>query len=428
MDNTLIIFLTLVFSAFFSGMEIAFVSANKLRVELDKKQGRITARIISKFLKSPGRFIGTMLVGNNIALVIYGTVMAAILEPYIRRYIPQHYISDLLVLTIQTLLSTLLILVTAEFLPKALFRIHPNHILNFLAIPVFIIYWILYPVVILIIGLSEIVLGKIFNMEFSEDKPVFGRIDLDHYIRDVAARAHQESEVKEEIRIFQNALDFTRVKVRECMVPRTEMVAVEVTRSVETLRQKFSETKLSRIFIYRGTIDNIIGFTHIFELFKNPETIESILLPVSVVPETMPANELLTLFTQQHKSIAVVVDEFGGTSGIATMEDVMEEILGEIDDEHDVDEKIEKQINANEFIFSGRHEVDDLNGKYHLNIPESPEYETLAGFIFHHHENIPEINEEIIIPPFRITALKVTDTRIEQVKLVVESTPENGEL
>src|ERR1035437_2689918 len=332
------ILITIAFCAFFSGLEIAFLSANKLKIELDNKQGKLPAKIISRFTKSPSKFIAALLVGNNISLVIYGLTMAKLLASPIRHVLPDDFNSEISVLLIQTFLSTLLILFTAEYLPKAIFSLNPNGILNFLAIPVLVIYYILSPIVWVIIGLSNIVLIRIFRVNYTDTKPAFGKIDLDHYIRDISSHGSKESEINNEIQIFQNALDFTKVKVRECMIPRPEIVALDINEPVEVLKNKFIETGLSKILIFRDSIDNIIGYIHSYEMFKHPKDIQSILLPIHIVPESMSANELLSIFTKQHKSVTLVVDEYGGTSGMVTLEDVMEEIFGEIRDEHDTDD------------------------------------------------------------------------------------------
>jgi CBS domain containing-hemolysin-like protein len=414
-----IILMTLVACAFSSGMEIAFVSANKLRIELDKKQGKLSALIVSRFVKSPSRFIGTMLIANNIALVIYSMVFSEDILPrqLILDYLPHGLRSELAILIVQTFIPTLIILIAAEFIPKTLFRINPNSTLNILAIPALAVYYLLFPLVILVISLSRFLLNRVFKIEFAEERPVFARIDLDLYLRDLSTKNSQVEEMDTEIRIFRNALDFNEVKVRECMVPRKELVAISVDESIAELQKMFIETKLSKILIYRDSIDNIIGFTHSSEIFKKPKDILSILLPISIVPEVMPANELLTLFTNHHRSIALVVDEFGGTSGMVTMEDVIEEIFGEIQDEHDDPENTEKQLASGEYIFSGRLEIDYLNKKYEFNLPEDEAFETLAGFIVHHHENIPEPGEEIFLPPYVFKIIQVKDNRIEQVKM-----------
>ena len=419
MSDWYIIFITLIFSAFASGCEIAFISSNKLRIELDRSQGSFAAKIIWNFVKSPSRFIAAMLIANNIALVIYGIIMAEhILTPeFLSQHLPNQLHGKGTLLIIQTFLSTMIILVAAEFLPKVIFRINPNATLKFLVIPLRLLYLFIYPVVWVIIGLSRFFMKMLFRIDFVEERPVFGRVDLDLYIRDLTSKNSQVEELDSEIRIFQNALDFKEVRVRECMIPRNEIVAVEVNQSIEDLMKLFIKTKLSKILVYRDNIDNIIGFVHSLEMFKQPKEITHSMLPVTIVPEAMNANEVLKQFTNQHRSVAVVVDEFGGTAGMVTVEDLIEEIFGEIQDEHDVLEETEKQINENEFYFSGRIEIDYINEKYNLNVPEDESYETLGGFIFHHHENIPQPGEEIIIPPFSIIIQKVKNNRIELVRL-----------
>jgi len=416
-----IIIITLLFSAFSSGSEIAFLSSNKLRIELDRSQGSFSAKIIWNFVKSPSRFIASMLIANNISLVIYGIVMEKeILQTeLLKSYLPLQLHGHGTLLIIQTICSTLIILIAAEFIPKVLFRINPNATLDLLAVPIRILYLILYPIVWVVLKLSSFFMQTLFRIQIVEERPVFGRVDLDMYVRELTTRNNQAEEMDTEIRIFQNALDFKEVKVRECMIPRNEIVAMNVTGTIEELQKLFIETKLSKILIYRDNIDNIIGFVHSSEMFKRPQNLNQILLPVTIVPEVMNANDLLKQFTNQHRSVAIVVDEYGGTSGMVTIEDIIEEIFGEIQDEHDVPEETEKKLSDTEYLFSGRLEIDYLNKKYDLNIPESEEYETLGGFIFQHHENIPEQNEEIIIPPFTIVALKVKNNRIEQVRFRV---------
>lgn len=416
MDNSIIIILiTMLASAFFSGLEIAFITSNKLRIELESKQGSVSAKILSYFSKYPSRYLGTMLLGNNIALVVFGIYMDEKLSPVIGQYIA----SKALILFISTVFSTLLILVAAEFLPKNIFRINPNRTLSLFAFPLTIVYGILYPIVMITIGLSEFILKKIFRVKIEKENAAFTMIDLDNYLREGTSSVEKNAEIEHEIQIFQNALDFSSVKARECMVPRTEIIAQDVNSSILELKQKFIQTRLSKVLIYSGSIDNIIGYVYSKELFKNQESIRAILLPVSVVPESMPASEVLTVFIQQHKSIVVVVDEFGGTSGILTMEDVMEEIFGEIEDEHDKEEMIEKQVSETEFIFSARLETDYLNDKYHLQLPILDNFETLSGLIMHFHESIPRLNEEIHIEKFLFTITAVTRTRIEQVNLKI---------
>ena len=421
MSDWTIIIITLLFSAFSSGSEIAFLSSNKLRIELDRSQGSFSAKIIWNFVKSPSRFIASMLIANNISLVIYGIVMEKeILQPeLVKAYLPIQLHGPGMLLIIQTICSTLIILIAAEFIPKVLFRINPNATLDLLAIPIRILYLILYPIVWVVLKLSSFFMQTLFRIQIVEERPVFGRVDLDLYVRELTTRNNQAEEMDTEIRIFQNALDFKEVKVRECMIPRNEIVAININGTIEELQKLFIETKLSKILVYRDNIDNIIGFVHSSEMFKRPQNLNQILLPVTIVPEVMNANDLLKQFTNQHRSVAIVVDEYGGTSGMVTIEDIIEEIFGEIHDEHDIPEEIEKKLSANEYLFSGRLEIDYLNKKYDLSIPESEEYETLGGFIFQNHENIPEQNEEIIIPPFTIVALKVKNNRIEQVRFKI---------
>lgn len=418
-DSVLIIIASLLLAAFFSGIEIAYLSSNKFRIELENKQGKLTAKILSYFIKAPSKFICTILVGINIALVIYGTYMAILLEPVIKNYLPQQFQSEFTILILQTFVSTLIMLVAGEFLPKILFRINPNQTLSLFSVPVILFYIVLYPVVWLILGITHFALRKLFKIDFAETSPTFGHIDLDHYLSNINEKSAQNSEINSEIEMFQAALDFSRVKIRKCMIPRPEIIAMNIDEPVLTLRKKFIETGLSRILIYRDKVDNIIGFVHSFEMFKHPQNIHSVLLPVSVFPETMSAQDLLRHFTQEHRSVAVVVDEHGTTSGMVTVEDVIEEIFGEIQDEHDIEELVEGKINENEYVFSGRLEIDYLNEKYDLNIPPG-DYETLAGFIFYHHESIPEPNEIITIPPFLIKVQTIKGNRIEQVRVKVD--------
>lgn len=413
-ESLLIIFLSLLFSAFFSGMEIAFVASNKLHLELMKKRGEFNACILTPFLESPSRFIATMLVGNNIALVVYGIEMAQVLEPFIRQFT----MADSAVLFIQTIASTALVLVTAEFLPKVIFGLNANRFISLFAIPAWLCYYGLYLVVSLVVSISNFILKYIMGVKQFDKKPVFGRVDLEQYLEEHTTTQEAKENLENEIQIFQNALDFSKVKARECMVPRNEIVAMEINEDIDKLRQKFVETGYSKIVIYRENIDRIIGFTHSYELFKNPTDIKSILLPIALVPETMTANDILNLFIRERKSIALVVDEFGGTSGLLTVEDIIEEIFGEIEDEHDVVELVEEQISETEFVFSGRHEIDYLNEKYHLELPESDDYETLSGLIVHHCQNIPELSAKINIDAFNFEILEVEQTRIEKVQLL----------
>jgi len=406
-------------SAFFSGMEIAFISSNKLRIELDKKHGAFGTGIISMFSSKPGDYIATMLVGNNIALVVYGIVMAILLEPLLKLYIN----SEITILIIQTIISTLIILFAAEFIPKTIFRISPNTALKIFAIPAVVFYIILYPVTWLIVHISEFILWNFMGVPKGRNPypSAFGKVDLDHLFSESHPDAGEILDTEHEIKFFQKALDFSNIRLRDCMVPRPEIVALEESSSIDDLRQKFIETGLSKILIYRESPDHITGFINSKAFFKNPSDLKSMIISIPHVPETMPANKLLQSFIREHKSISVVVDEFGGTSGIVTMEDILEEIVGEIEDEHDVSELTEKVVSDHEFIFSARHEIDYLNEKYKLDIPKSDDYETLAGMILTHYESIPKLNERISIKNFSFQILDVSDARIELVLLSKQS-------
>ena len=412
----------LAFSAFFSGMEIAFVSSNRLKIEVDKNKGSLSARILSRFNAIPSKFIGALLLGNNVALVIYGIAIAGILKPFINNIIPPLYNNETITLILQTIIATLIVLFVAEFMPKVLFRLNSNKILNFFAVPILVFYYIFYPVIYIYIGLSEFILKRfVKKIDFTSDDYTFSAIDLDNYLKEFSPDPTMQGEIQQEILMFQNAIDFRSVKLRESMVPRTEIVALEENEDMVKLRNAFISSGHSKIPVFSGTIDNIIGYTHSADIFKNPKSIKSITRQIIVVPETMLANVVLSMFIQQNKSIAVVVDEFGGTSGLITMEDVIEEIFGEINDEFDVEDLTEKQINNNEYIFSARLEIDYLNEKYPLNLPESDDYETLAGFIIHYHQSIPELNDTIQIKIFSFAILEATETRIEKVKLIIDN-------
>ena len=420
----IIVIVTLILSGFFSGLEIAFVSSNRLKQELDMKENNSSARILSQFYKNPSRFIGALLLGNNIALVGYGIVMAKLLEEPIKNLLPETLNTEFFVLITQTTLSTLLILIIAEFIPKILFRIRPNTILKFLALPVWLFYVLFYPFIILYIGISKFILKGIFRIQIADEAYTFSAVDLDEYIKDYQPR--QEEENIQEIQMIQNAMDFKNVKLRDCMIPRTEIVAIDINSSIDKLINLFTESGHSKIMVYEGDIDNLIGYIHSYDIFSNPVSLKKIIRKVDVYPETMTARNLLNEFIKNHKSVAIVVDEFGGTSGIVTMEDIIEEIFGEIEDEYDTDTDKEEQISENQFIFSTRVEIDYINEKYNLNIPESEEYETLAGFIIHHHESIPNENETIKIPPFVFEVTKASENRIEEVKMTILTTQENN--
>ena len=417
MEIIIQILITMAFSAFFSGMEIAFVSSNKLRFEMDRNEQSITSRILSIFYQNPNNFISTMLVGNNIALVIYGILMAELIE----QQLLADYISNefLLVLT-QTIISTLIILVTGEFIPKTLFKINPNFTLSLFAIPSFICYIVLYPISKFTSGISGILLrltGTKVNKEASAK--AFTKVDLDHFIQSSIENSANEEEINPEVKIFQNALDFTSIKIRDCMVPRTEIIAIEDDASMEELMDLFVEKGISKIIVYQDDIDNITGYIHSSEMFKEPDHWQECIRQLPIVPETMNANKLMKLFKQQKKSLAVVVDEFGGTSGIVALEDLVEQIFGEIEDEHDTTSYVAKEIGKNEYVLSGRLDIEKANELFALDLPESDEYQTIGGLILHQHQSIPKAHEIITFNKLQFRMIKVTATKIELVKLKV---------
>ena len=400
-------------------MEIAYITANKLKVEVDKKSGGLAAGILSRFTRSDSGFISTMLVGNNIALVIFGITIALILESSLNRILPPVLHNDFTILLMQTIISSLIILFFAEFLPKILFRINANSILKFFALPLYILYYLLYPIVFITLGISEFILEKIFKIKLPDKPKTFDSVDINNFLQEFAQTATQDTEESIEMQIFKNAIEFPEIKLRESMIPRTEIVALDENEPLDVFRNKFSEKGLSKIVIYRKSIDNIVGYVHAFDFFKKPKDIKSIIRPIMLVPETMHINKLMKSFIQQRKSIAVVVDEFGGTAGLITIEDIMEEIFGEIDDEYDTDNFIERKISETEYAFSARLEIDYLNENYNLQLPESDEYETLGGLIINYHESIPSPNQEIIIKNYRFKIIQVSEKRIEQVQLKI---------
>ena len=410
------ILISLAFSAFFSGMEISYVSANKLRLELDKKDKSLTSKILDVFFHNPNQFISTMLVGNNIALVVYGLQMAILLEPWIAHFVDQ----EALIVLIQSIISTILILFTGEFIPKTIFKIDPNFFLRLFAVPLYIIYIVLYPVSKFSSLLSFLIL-KLAGVKNLKDSGVYtlGKVDLDYFIQQSIEDAPQDSDMDTEVKIFQNALEFSNVKVRDCIVPRTEIVACDKHVTTDELRSRFIETGLSKILIYDDNIDNIIGYIHSYELFKHPDHWLEQLCKVSIVPETMAANKLMRVLMQEKKSLAVVVDEFGGTSGIVTLEDLVEEIFGEIEDEHDMKREVARKISENEYLLSGRMEIDAINEMFGLDLPESDDYVTIAGLILHYYQKFPKLNESIEYGKYTFKIVKATATKIELVRMKV---------
>lgn len=424
MGTSIVIVVCLLLSAFFSGMEIAFISANKIHIEIEKKQEGFLAKILTKLTKKPSKFIATMLIGNNIALVVYGLYMGDLLMDWFLTFgsfnnvVITALLTDFSLLT-QTIISTLIILLTAEFLPKVLFQIYSNTLLKVLALPAYIFYILFSFISEFVIKVSDIILKAFFKTDGDEVQLAFSKMELGDYITEQMETVEKEDEVDSEIQIFQNALEFSAVKAREVMVPRTEIEAVELHETPKNLIKRFSDTGYSKILIYKDTIDNIIGYVHSYELFNKPKTIKSILMPVEFVPETMLISDILSNLTKKRKSMAVVLDEYGGTSGVMTVEDIVEELFGEIEDEHDTTDLIEEEINEKNFKFSARLEVDYINEQYRLELPESDEYGTLGGLIVNETGEIPDKDAQIKIHNFLFTILEVSSTKIDLVSLEI---------
>ena len=411
--SVIIILTTLVLSAFFSGFEIAYVSSNKVHVEILKKQEGVIANVLTKLTRKPSKLLATMLVGNNVALVVYGfemgKVMTVLLPPFFQNVLWH------------TIISTLIILITAEFMPKVFFQIYANQLLKVFAIPAYFFYLLFYPFSSFVMWISDFVLRVFFKTKGDYVPLSFSKVELVDYISEQMENAPKKEEVDSEVQMFQNALEFSGVKAREIMIPRTEIVAVELNESIENLIATFVSSGFSKILIYNENIDDILGYVHSFDMFKKPKTIKEVLIPIVNIPETIQINEVLNILTRKRKSMAVVLDEYGGTSGIVTLEDIVEELFGEIEDEHDKDKFIEEQISDTEYLFSARLEVEYLNETYHLDIPESEEYETLGGFIVLHNEGIPTQGEVIEIPPFTFSIEACSQTKIETVRLTVNN-------
>lgn len=411
--EVIIIFVSIILSAFFSGMEIAFVSANKLHIELEKKREGLIPKVLNKITQKSSKFITTMLVGNNISLVIYSYYMGLFLVDIL----PLQRFNNFSILLIQTIISTILILITAEFLPKTIFRIYANEVLKIFAIPAYIFYVLFHFFSEFITAISDFFLKVFFKTNSDEQQTEFSKEELGNYISEQLETGKEDKEMDSEIQIFQNALEFHNVKAREVMVPRTEIIALELHEKVNHLKSVFIDTGLSKILVYKTSLDDVIGYVNAFELFKSPKTIKSILLPIEIVPESMMINDILNILMKKRKSVAVVVDEYGGTSGMITVEDIVEELFGEIEDEHDTQVYLEEKINETAFNFSARLEVDYLNEEYNLEIPKSEAYETLGGFIIEHTENIPQEKEIIKIEDFQIKILKMSGAKIDEVCL-----------
>jgi CBS domain containing-hemolysin-like protein len=418
MSALLIIILSLLFAAFFSGMETAFVSASKLKIELNRKQGKFPSGIIAIYTRHPAQYLSTVMAGYHIAMVIYGVAFAWWLIPIVMVHGP--HMAGALVIAIVAAAFTFYLL--ADYLPKVLFRIDPNVIMNVCALPLVIFYGIMYPITGIITGIARIFVRLFTKVDpgKSNGETVFARADLDDFVLGESQPvSKEEQDAEHEIKIFQNAIDFSTVKIRDCMIPRTDIVAVEENTPIAELKQKFIDTGVSKIIVYSEDIDNVIGYVHSKELFKNPQSMQSMINQLTFVPKTMSGNRMMQLFMQERRSITIVVDEYGGTSGLLTLEDLIEEIFGDIEDEHDKDNLVERQIKENEFLLSGRLEIEYINETFHLNIPERDDYDTLAGFILYHHLNLPLAGEMIQIEPYTFIIRKVTNTRIDLVQMTV---------
>jgi putative hemolysin len=411
-----LILISLLFSAFFSGMELAFLSSNRLKIEVDKSKGTLLSKLHSVFYKNESKIIAFILLGNNISLVIYGISSAVILEPIIKGW---GISSDSLTLLLQTLFSTLLVLVAAEFIPKSIVQFNPNKSLKIGTFPLFILYILLFIPTHVILFFSWIIL-KTFGLDQKTNQKVFSRVDLEHFVDDLSERIESEEISTDDMTLLRNALDFSEVKARDCMIPRTEIISVDISDTLDAVKNLFIAKGLSKIIIYRDSIDNIIGYVHSSDMFKSPKSIKQILLPIHFVPSVITGEELLEKFTEQSGNIAIVTDEYGGTAGMVTLEDVIEEIFGEIEDEHDKDDLLEEKLSETQYRFSGRIEIDHINEQYDLKIPESEDYETLGGLVLYELANIPEKNLKLKIDGFTFVVEEVTDRRIETIIVYIK--------
>ncbi len=414
------IIIALILSAFFSGTEIAFVSANKLHFEFQRKKGKLAGIIIAHFFQKPSRFIATMLVGNTISLVVYGIFMADLLDPVLTKYVPNGFNTEINILIIQSVLSTLLVLVTAEFLPKAIFRLNPDLFLDILAVPIALIYGLLYPIVLTFVGTSKFLIVYIIRLPYSEDKPVYRLVDINNYINNttIAENTNQDS-IEIDTKIFNNAISFKNIKIRDCMTQRMDLVGVDVKEGIEGLKTVFLSSGHSKIIVYENSIDEVKGYCHTSGLFQNPKEIKDILTEMFFVPESTLAQELLVRFIAKNRSIALVVDEFGATAGIVTLEDIMEEIFGDIEDEHDEEELIQ-QIDDYTYLIPARQNITQLNEKYQFKLPENQEYDTLGGFILHILESIPKQGQVVIKKPYTFTITEMQYSRIDKIKMRID--------
>ncbi|MEY3845206.1 MAG: hypothetical protein RL293_1628 [Bacteroidota bacterium] len=415
--DLIIILISILASAFFSAMELAFLSSNRLRIEVMKKNRSLKSRIIGLFFHRESTMIASLLMGNNIALVMYGLASARVLNHF---FMGLGISDEVLLLVLQTVASTIIVLVTAEFLPKALVQLNPNRFLDVTLAPMLILYILLYLPTQLVLFFSYIIL-KLFGSNQEQSARVFSKVDLEHYVDELSARIKDEEEFSNEMLILRNALDFSNIKARDCMIPRTEIIGVEIEDDIEEVKELLISKGLSKLIVYRDDIDNIIGYVHSFDLFSKPKSIKQILKPISFVPTVISGKDLLEKFTKQAGSFAVVTDEYGGTAGIITLEDVIEEIFGEIEDEHDKEIWLEEKVSDTEFLFSARIDIDYLNETFKLSLEESEEYDTLAGLIIHHIESIPTQGDSVQLEKYRLVVEEVSDRKIETVRLFIES-------
>ena len=426
MNHWIVVVITLFFSALCSGLEIAFNSINRLQLEVELTKNSFSAKLIRLFFKNQSRFITSLLLGNNIALIIYGMSMSQLLLPVAQWMLPVSIENDFMILLVQTVLATLLVLLVGEFLPKMLFRINPNAILSFFALPTFVCYCLLYPLILIYTGVSEFIIRYVLHLKVDRQEYKFSTVDLNDFIAEYADPNEADEDMQQEIQLFQNVMEFRSVKLRECMGPRNEIESVKLTDSIDAVKVRFEETKHSKLIVIGEGIDDIVGYIHLNDVVRaiaehREATMNDLVRPIDFFPETYTADRLLKHFIQKRQGVAAVVDEFGGTAGIVTMEDVVEEIFGEIDDEYDVEDEVEKQVDDNTFVFSARLEIDYLNDTYKLDLPGSEDYETLAGMILHYCESIPAVGEVLEIGHYRVKILKASHMKLDEVELQIKS-------
>lgn len=426
MNHWIVVAITLFFSALCSGLEIAFNSVNRLQLEVELTKNSFSAKIIRLFFKNQSRFITSLLLGNNITLIIYGMSMSKLLLPVAQWMLPASIENDFMILLVQTVLATLLVLLVGEFLPKMLFRINPNAILSFFALPTFVVYCLLYPLILVYTGISEFIIRYVLRLKVDRQEYKFSTVDLNDFIAEYADPEEADEDMQQEIQLFQNVMEFRSVKLRECMGPRNEIESVKLTDTLESVKARFEETKHSKLIVTGEGIDDIVGYIHLNDVVRtiaghHEATTSDIVRPIDFFPETYTADRLLKHFIQKRQGVAAVVDEFGGTAGIVTMEDVVEEIFGEIDDEYDVEEEVEKAVGDNTYVFSARLEIDYLNDTYKLDLPVSDDYETLAGMILHYCESIPEAGQVVEIGNYRVKILKASHMKLDEVELQIVS-------